>query len=798
MAVTFVKQATASSASSSTSVTATFASATTAGNLLVICLAGDKNTGTASAAGFTSLFNLPSADVSLYYLWGVSTGQTSVTASWTASSAAGNMVWVGEFSDPAVPTGNWSVQGSASAGGSSTSVTSQTTGTTGVLPQAGLAVACAAVDSSQSVSTVNAWTNGFTSRYNGTGGGGKGGIFVAQNPVAAGTAVSTTFSFSGSADQVHAAVAVFRKAVAVTSTDLPIRAAFYYPWFTGGGVTLDYGDGYADSYSGSAAYFGAWTQGTYPWTQYHPKRGYYDSASTSIIDAHIGDMVYGKFAAGIVSWWGAGSREDGVVPSLLARAQTLGSGFKWCLYYEMEGNTTSTPGSPDPSVAQIVSDLNYITAQYTGHPNYLHVDDRPVIFVYGGPEDDSTTGTDITDRAAYRWHTATRQTTQTWYTVLKVYDVWEADNTLYPSDSWHQYAPAVPVDVQGNHARSISPRFWRGDNQPPFLPELARPVWQQNIRDMLAGNQNWKLVTSYNEWGEGHSVEAATGPSSADLGTNPNRVYAGSGWDSASGYGWLLDDLNSDGAPTNPAKSLAGAVAAAGLAMRTPNKRPTGVALPAGIRRSMVDKVTAGLVGAVGTKRATIPKLFGGIVAGSGLTQRGFPRALAGVLAAAGLSRKTAEKAPRATISPVGMYRRTLQRIVDGTTTGTGLSRKTVTAPRGGSITPTATTVRLASRWRMITGTLTPTARTLRLLYRRPGGSITPAGVQRRGVTKRRLGVLAPFGNLFRASYDRIFGRAGKAEVTASPAVEMDILFYARDRAVVTVKPVADAAPRQL
>jgi hypothetical protein len=46
---------------------------------------------------------------------------------------------------------------------------------------------------------------------------------------------------------------------------------------------------------------------------------------------------------------------------------------------------------------------------------------------------------------------------------------------------------------------------------------------------MLASGAQWQLVTSFNEWGEGTSVES------------------GDQWSSASGQGIYLDALHSDG-----------------------------------------------------------------------------------------------------------------------------------------------------------------------------------------------------------------------------------------------------------
>lgn len=311
----------------------------------------------------------------------------------------------------------------------------------------------------------------------------------------------------------------------VTSLTPPIRATFYYSWFTGGS---------------NPTYPGSWEQGgVAPWTQYHPVRGYYDQANTSIIDAHIGDLLYGKFAAGIATWWGQGSTTDGEFQILLDRAAALGTGFRWCIYYEAEGNTIAgVTGSPNPTSAQITSDLNYITTNYTHHPNYLHVAGKPVIFAFGDPSDDNTVTTNILNRPAARWKTATNNAAEPWYYVLKVYVGYATDHATYPAASWHQYGPATAVDQQGSYSYNISPGFWLATET---TPRLARDptTFATNVRNMLAANVDWKLVTSYNEWGEGHPVEAA------DSGSGRN--YVGSGWTSPSGRGTYLDTLNADG-----------------------------------------------------------------------------------------------------------------------------------------------------------------------------------------------------------------------------------------------------------
>ena len=135
-----------------------------------------------------------------------------------------------------------------------------------------------------------------------------------------------------------------------------VRAAFYYPWFPN-----------------------AWTQnGIYPYTKYSPSSGYYASNNQSVVRQQIAAMQYGHLDTGVISWWGQGSQEDGVVPTDLAAA--AGTGFKWSLYYEPEGYS-------DPSVAQIQSDLTYIKSKYASDPSYLTIGGKPVIFVYGDAAD---------------------------------------------------------------------------------------------------------------------------------------------------------------------------------------------------------------------------------------------------------------------------------------------------------------------------------------------------------------------------------------------------------------------------
>ncbi len=263
----------------------------------------------------------------------------------------------------------------------------------------------------------------------------------------------------------------------------PLRAAFYYPWFPE-----------------------AWEQqGIFPYTQFTPTQGYYDTSDIPTIQQNIAAMQYGHIQAGIASWWGQGTRTDNRISTLLSAA--TGTGFYWSIYHEQEGQG-------DPTVGALSADLAYLLNQYGNHPNFLKIDNRIVVFVYAQSSD----GCGMSDR----WKLAN---TVNAYIVLKVFPGYK--NCANQPDGWHQYAPAKAADGQGAYSYSISPGFWKAGESPRLERDLFR--WYQNIRDMIASGADFQLVTTFNEWGEGTIVESADE------------------WASASGYGAYLDALHQNG-----------------------------------------------------------------------------------------------------------------------------------------------------------------------------------------------------------------------------------------------------------
>jgi len=279
---------------------------------------------------------------------------------------------------------------------------------------------------------------------------------------------------------------------------LPLRAAFYYPWFPE-----------------------AWNQQQIsPYTNYHPSLGYYSSSDTAVIQQHIAAMQYGGIQASISSWWGPGTRSDSRLPTLLAT--TAGSTFRWSIYYEQESQG-------DPSVSTLTADLTYLRDHYGSDPSYLRINGRFVVFVYA----DAADGCGMADRWA-------QANTVNAYIVLKVFSGYKTCASQ-PS-GWHQYSPAVAADAQGQFSYSISPGFNKVGETPRLGRDIAR--WQQNVRSMVASGAQFQLITTFNEWGEGTSIESAQE------------------WASASGYGAYLDALhdNSTSGSATPVPATATSV----------------------------------------------------------------------------------------------------------------------------------------------------------------------------------------------------------------------------------------------
>lgn len=222
-------------------------------------------------------------------------------------------------------------------------------------------------------------------------------------------------------------------------------------------------------------------------SRYHPTAGAYSSTDPANVQRQVADLQYAGVQGCLSSWFGSGTPTDQAFPVLLRASD--GTNLRSAIYYEPEGYG-------NPSSAQIETDLETIS-RYASDANYLHHDGRAVVFAYGDAGDNCS----MVDR----WRAA--PASAYFYIGLKVFPGY-ASCARQP-DAWHQYEGAVRANDVPGQSYNISPGFWRL-NEPS--PRLARDpaAFAAAVRGMVASGEPWQLVTTFNEWIEGSSVEPST------------------------------------------------------------------------------------------------------------------------------------------------------------------------------------------------------------------------------------------------------------------------------------------------
>src|SRR5262249_14125399 len=156
---------------------------------------------------------------------------------------------------------------------------------------------------------------------------------------------------------------------------------------------------------------------------------------------------------------------------------------------------------------------------YGGNLNFLHVNGKPVLFMY------NSSVSSCADVQTWVTKNAGR-----FYLSPQVFSGYKSCS-IQP-DTWHQYGPGSAESSQLPYSFSISPGFWhRIEAGPRLTRNPAR--WRTNVADMIASGAQWQLITTFNEWGEGTAVEDAKE------------------WNSCTGFGAYLDALHSL-APSRP------------------------------------------------------------------------------------------------------------------------------------------------------------------------------------------------------------------------------------------------------
>ena len=305
----------------------------------------------------------------------------------------------------------------------------------------------------------------------------------------------------------------------------PYHASFFYLWYqqpkTNGKWSYWNDHGNNPPHSWFSYYLPDFKEGVFD-----PTSELYDSKDYEVFKWQVAKLAEAKQEVAIASWWGPGTKEDDVlqafVNNYMSRIDNPYPNLRWCIYYEAEGYD-------DESVDTLVAHLEYIKSTLVSSPYYLKIDNRPVIFIYAGANDSPGT-------MLQRWKQANDRMGRYFYVVLKVFPGFEAE--VNQPDSWHQYAPAERSKIHGSYSAFVSPGFWMDDrNSAPKLPRRLGE-FETAVIQMVNANVTWKLVETWNEWGEGTAVEPGQ---KVIRNSNGDEVYDPNGPEFGNAY---IDILN--------------------------------------------------------------------------------------------------------------------------------------------------------------------------------------------------------------------------------------------------------------
>jgi hypothetical protein len=239
----------------------------------------------------------------------------------------------------------------------------------------------------------------------------------------------------------------------------------------------------------TAAFYYAWYPETFkPTPHAMPALGPYQSTDLALIRTHLDVLRRAGVQAAIVSWWGITDRSDARFQRLEQVTEQLRSPERLAIYYEPEGQG-------DPSVDRLSADITHVL-ELARSPTYLRVAGRPVIFAFAESGDGCSMVT--------RWNQANAGRA---HIVLKVFPGYRSCSEQ--PTSWHEYAPAQAQVLVPGQSFSVSPGFFLArESQPRLERSVAR--FAESVRAMYAAQVRWRLVTTFNEWGEGTAVEAST------------------------------------------------------------------------------------------------------------------------------------------------------------------------------------------------------------------------------------------------------------------------------------------------
>jgi len=250
----------------------------------------------------------------------------------------------------------------------------------------------------------------------------------------------------------------------------------------------------------------------------------YNSDDPETIAGHIRLAQSAGIDGFTLNWFAPGERTDANFGALLARS--AGSNFTSTVIFQRH----IWHGSPSPTQANIIEAVRYLIAQYSGHPNFLKIGGRPVIFFTDLPRVPSKSPQQF-------WAEVRRQADPAHDTIwiaegldfsyLSTFDgqyVFKISHAAYPSDyvkssrwanqvrKWEQTTGQTKLWIA-----TLSPGW--DDLRAGCRPDVRAPsalhkvdrgdgaFFTANFQAALASQPDWLWIHSFNEWVEGTYIE---------------------------------------------------------------------------------------------------------------------------------------------------------------------------------------------------------------------------------------------------------------------------------------------------
>jgi hypothetical protein len=268
---------------------------------------------------------------------------------------------------------------------------------------------------------------------------------------------------------------------------------FYYPWY------------------GNPTFNGSWVHwngsGHTPpndiTSNFYPSLGAYDSGDyAGAVTQHM--QWIQRSGAGVISlsWWGQGSYEDQHARQVMDVANQYGIKVDW--HIEPYGNRTA---------ASVVSDINYINAQYGSHPAFfrdsLH-GNKPVFYIFYSLQIVDWSALDQVNGSNIIFAQTTDLSRVAHFGGIYTYGGMDMTSSwTWLNDYCHSHGMLWAPSVQPGY---IDDRAVPGNTVPNIdrnNGSVYDAQWSRALDPAQVGSPDYVTVTSFNEWHEGTQIEPA-------------------------------------------------------------------------------------------------------------------------------------------------------------------------------------------------------------------------------------------------------------------------------------------------